>query len=32
MQARSNVNAELTANANETVCRTKLSFNPQEFI
>jgi hypothetical protein len=32
MQARGNVNAELTINANETVCRTKLTFNLQEFL
>jgi hypothetical protein len=32
MQARGNANAELTANANATVCGIKLTFNLQEFI
>lgn len=32
MQAQGNVNAELTVNANETVFRTKLTFNLQEFM
>lgn len=32
MQARGNVNAELTVNVNKTVCRTKLTFNLQEIV
>lgn len=32
MQVQGNVNAEMTVNDNETVFRTKLTFNLQEFI